>query len=325
MVSSTRILTLAAACCAALSLPALAGGDVRHFLASLKVEALAAGVSSRTFDEAMSGFSPVSRIVELDRSQPEGRKSFAEYRKTLLSEKRITQGRRLYVEEKGRLSAMEKAYGVPAHVVVALWGIETNYGAIMGGFSVPHALGTLAMDGRRPDFFRGELVRALRIIEHGHVSVANMKGSWAGAMGQVQFMPSSFETYAVDANGDGRRDIWSDRDDIFASAANYLAKSGWKTGEPWGVPVRLPAGLDAGPLAGLDKTLPLEAFKEMGIASMDGKALNDLPAEASLVMPDGPTGAAFLVFNNYRVFMKWNRSTYFATAVGLLSDQIGAS
>jgi len=297
---------------------------VSRFLAKLKAEAHAAGVSTRTFDEALAGFAPIARVIELDRAQPENRKSFAAYRETLLGASRISEGRTLFAEESHLLAQVSKAYGVPPQVIVALWGVETSYGALTGGFKVPQALATLAMDGRRPEFFRGELIKALRIIEDRHITASAMKGSWAGAMGQPQFMPSSFLTYAVDWNGDGRRDIWGTRADVFASAANYLAKSGWKAGEPWGIPVRLPQGMDASALCGLEKKLDMRYWKHLGLVPAGGGGFAGLPGEASLVMPDGADGDAFLVFNNYRVLMKWNRSTYFASAVGLLADSIAA-
>ena len=301
-----------------------ARADVARFLAKLKIDAKAAGVSSATFDEALSGFAPVPRIIELDRAQPEKRKSFAEYRKSLLGGDRVPRGRRLFIEEAKLLTSVSKAYGVSPQVVVALWGIETSYGAITGGFKVPVALATLAMDGRRPEFFRGELIKALSILEQKHIKASDMTGSWAGAMGQPQFMPSSFLAYAVDWDGDGRRDIWNTRGDVFASAANYLAKSGWKAGEPWGVEVKIPPGIDVSPLCGLEKKLSMGYWQEMGVSPKAGGSLSGLPSEASLVMPDGPSGDAFLVFNNYRVLMTWNRATYFASAVGLLADSIAA-
>ncbi len=324
MVSRTRILIFAATGCILIPCRfACASQDANRFLSSLKAEARAAGVSPSTFDRAMDGFSPIPRIIELDRNQPEGRKTFSEYRKNLLSEKRIRQAREFMESEKTRLARVEKTYGVPASVIVSLWGIETNFGAFTGGFFVPHALATLAMDGRRADFFRKELIKALVILEQGHVSVENMKGSWAGAMGQVQFMPSSFEAFSVDGDGDGRRDIWGNRTDVFASAANYLARSGWKRGEPWGFAVNLPKTLDAAPLAGMDKTLPTRTWQAMGVVRQSGDTFQALPEEASLVMPDGQDGPAFLVFDNYRVFLKWNRSIYFATVVGILSGLAG--
>ena len=205
--------------------------------------------------------------------------------------------------------------------IVAFWGIETDFGRITGGFKVVPALATLAFDGRRGAFFRKELLHALRIIEEGHISAKQMTGSWACAMGQPQFMPSSFNGYAVDHDGDGRKDIWTTRDDVFASAANYLSRYGWRGDERWGREVRLPEGFDAS-LQGLKVKKPIADWAALGVTLRGGAPLPGKTLLASLILPGGKGGPAYLVYNNYRVILKWNRSHYFAIAVGHLADKI---
>ncbi len=281
------------------------------------------GLTSGVVLNALASAEFLPRVIELDRKQPEGSTTFARYADRILSPDRVQRGRELYNQHRPLLERIAGEYGVPARYIVALWGIETNYGANTGGTEVISALATLAYEGRRADFFRGELVQALRVLDQGHIAAADMTGSWAGAMGQCQFMPSSFMRFAVDGNGDGQRDIWTSLPDVFASTANYLAQNGWKSDENWGREVRLPARARA-EWSGVDKRRPLSEWARLGVRLRDGSALparTDL--DASLVQPDGPGGRAFLVYDNYRVIMKWNRSTYFATTVGLLADRLG--
>lgn len=292
------------------------------WLSQLKTEALNKGVSPHIVGEAFRDVEPVPRIIELDRKQPEGTITFAQYKKRVISDARVAQGRRLYREHKSLLDQAAAKYGVQPQYLVALWGIETSYGNNTGGFDVVEALATLAYDGRRAAFFRSELFKALKILDEGHITPAKMKGSWAGAMGQNQFMPSSFDAYAVDGNGDGRRDIWGSLPDVFSSSANYLSSHGWNEGERWGRRVVLPPGFDAG-LLGLETEKSLGQWSALGVRMPGG---GDLPQGSdmfgSIVAPDGLGGEAFLVYNNYRVIMRWNKSTYFATSVGLLADAI---
>ena len=221
---------------------AQAGEDFNLWVQSFKQEARAKGISQRTLDQAFSNVTPIPRVIELDRKQPEGKLTFAQYYDRVINKNRIAQGRRLYREHKTLLDQVSAQYGVQLQYIVALWGIETSYGNNTGGFGVVRSLATLAHDGRRSKFFRKELFNALKIIDEGHISAKAMQGSWAGAMGQNQFMPSSFHAYAVDGNGDGKRDIWKTLPDVFASTANYLAKSGWRGDERWGRRVVLPKG-----------------------------------------------------------------------------------
>ncbi len=301
-----------------------AAESFQNWLADFKKEAISKGISEQTVNQAFTGVKPIPRIIELDRKQPEGTMTFAKYQQRVISDARIAQGRKLYKKHRTLLDEAAKKYGVPAPYIVALWGIETSYGNNTGGFGVVEALSTLAHDGRRSSFFRKELINALKIIDAGHITHQNMKGSWAGAMGQNQFMPSSFHAYAVDGNGDGKRDIWSSLPDVFASTANYLSSSGWKEDERWGRAVKLPSpNRYSEEDIGLGTKKTLAAWKKIGVILPNG---NPIPVvagmKASIVTPDGINGPAYLVYDNYRVIMKWNKSTYFATSVGLLADAI---
>lgn len=301
---------------------AAAGGDFSVWLQALRAEAAAAGVSARTLDVALAGISPIARIIELDRRQPEGRLTFAQYRTNVVSQRRIRDGRARLARHRAILDQVAEAYDVPARVIVALWGIETSYGGFTGGFGVIEALATLAHDGRRSAFFRKELIAALQIIDEGHIAAGDMKGSWAGAMGQSQFMPTSFQQWAVDHDGDGRRDIWNTLPDVFASAANYLKFHGWDGEFIWGRAVRLPPGFDEAQ-ADLDVRKPIGEWQAIGVRRPGGADLPSADIPASIVAPDGLSGQTFMVYDNFRVIMDWNRSTYFALSVGLLSDAIG--
>jgi membrane-bound lytic murein transglycosylase B len=292
------------------------------WLSDFRAEASRDGVSEATLSTALTGISPIPRVLELDRSQPESRLGFTQYRDRIVTDTRIRDGRERLGRNREALMRVQRDTGVPARVVVALWGIETNYGRLTGGFKVVPALATLAYDGRRSSYFRTELLNALHIIDEGHVSAEAMSGSWAGAMGQCQFMPSSFRRFAVDGNGDGRRDIWGTEADVFASAANYLERSGWKAGQLWGRPVRIPAGFDES-LAGLDTRQPLSFWAARGVVKANGAALPTDDMTASLLIPDGKNGPAYLIYDNFRVIMRWNNSTSFALSVGLLADEVG--
>ena len=305
------------------ALPALAQTQsFDSWLKNFRAEAAQAGITQRTINAALTGIQPKNRVIELDRKQPEGKKTFAQYKQMIVHPTRIKKGRQMLRENFSLLDRVEKQYGVPKQYIVALWGIETNYGTNTGGFDVIPALATLAWEGRRAEFFKKELINALKIIDGGHISAANMKGSWAGAMGQSQFMPSSFHAYAVDGNGDGKRDIWTSLPDVFASTANYLSTSGWREDERWGRRVILPANFSSN-LEGRKIKKPLSYWASMGVKTYSG---NNLPKEnmmASIVAPDGvKSGEAYIIYDNYRTIMDWNRSTYFATSVGLLADAI---
>ena len=305
----------------------MALADEREFsewLNTVKAELRSEGVASNAVDTALRNAQFLPRVIELDRKQPEGRLTFSEYLEKQLVVSRINRGRELRVQHRAILDKVADSYGVPAEYIVALWGIETSYGANTGGFDVVSALATLAYEGRRAEYFRRELLQALRILEEGHVTPANMRGSWAGAMGQCQFMPSSFWNYAVDGNGDGKRNIWGSLPDVFSSAANYLRTEGWNGQIGWGIEVRMPPDLRS---IGDQASMPYAEWVALGVKPVQANAVSPTAREPqsalSLVQPDGPAGRAFLVTANYAVIKHWNRSTYFATTVGLLADRIG--
>jgi membrane-bound lytic murein transglycosylase B len=299
--------------------------DFAVWLENLRVEARAAGISQKNLDAALAGLkAPLPRVVDLDRKQPEFTQSLADYVAARVSEKRIVNGRRMMSRYPTWLGRVERKYGVQRRFIVALWGIETNYGEHTGGFPVIQSLVTLAYDGRRSTYFRKELLNALRILDAGHIPLRQLKGSWAGAMGQCQFMPSSFLSYATDADGDGRIDIWNSVPDVLASAANYLQQVGWRGDQTWGRPVRLPTKFDTA-LAGLTTRLPLSRWQSLGVRRSDGQALPRRELEASLILPDGAAGPAYLVYDNFRALLAWNRSNAFAVAVGTLADQLTTS
>lgn len=292
-----------------------------RWLDGFKQRAARQGISQKTIHAALTGSRFLPRVIELDRKQPESKMTFAQYREKIVSATRINQGRAMFKKHRKLLDEIGAAYGVQPQYIVALWGIETNYGSNTGGFDVIDSLGTLAFEGRRSEFFSDELINALKIIDAGHISASNMKGSWAGAMGQSQFMPSSFNAYAQDYNRDGRKDIWNTQADVFASAANYLARSGWKGDEKWGREVSVPRHFTESMIDRNNKK-PLSEWSRLGVRSPDGGALPVADMKAGLVAPDGIGGRTYLTYANYDTIMKWNRSTYFATSVGLLADAI---
>lgn len=304
--------------------PASTEPDFATWLDEVRREASARGVSASTLDAALTGVAPIPRVIELDRRQPEATLSVERYLAHVVTPARIQRGRAHLHEHRTLLDEIGGRYGVPPALVVALWGIETNYGRVTGDFPVVGALATLAHDGRRRALFREELFAALRILDEGHIGPEEMRGSWAGAMGQSQFMPTSFLGYAVDADGDGRRDIWTSVPDVFASIANYLARAGWRAAEPWGQRVRLPTGFD-GALAGVGVEKPVGEWRRLGLRRADGRELQRAELPASLVLPRGPSRLAFLVHENARVLMRWNRSLAFVLAVGHLADTIRAA
>lgn len=313
--------------CAVLALAPFSAqaGDFQAWLSDLRKEAARQGISQATINKALSNVTPIARVIELDRKQPEGQLTFAQYRTNIVSPARIEKGRALYRQHYDMLHSIGKKYGVQPEYIVALWGIETNYGGFTGGMKTIDALATLAHDGRRSAFFRKELINALTIIDQGHIDAGDMKGSWAGALGQNQFMPSSFLTYAVDENGDGKKDIWHTHLDIFASSANYLSRSGWHADERWGREVRFPKGGIPADLIDIKVEKPLSYWRQAGLKTMTGQPIPVIQGmKASLIQPDGPHKSAYLVYNNYKTLLKWNRSIYFATSVGLLADSIAA-
>ncbi|RUO46151.1 lytic murein transglycosylase [Pseudidiomarina aquimaris] len=292
------------------------------YVEKIKAEAIDKGYSEDTLAKAFANAKFYERSVSADKNQPEFKLTLDTYLPRAVPEWKAKQAVEKYNEHKELLEEVGAKYGVQPRFIVALWGIETNFGGYTGGFDVVSALTTMAYEGRREEFFKNQLWQALTIIEEGHIDVEQMKGSWAGAMGQTQFMPSSFMAYAVDYDGDGRKDIWNSMGDVFASAANYLKNAGWRDDVTWGRQVQLPADFDTS-LAELKNKKTLAEWQALGIRTMEGE---DLPRradiKAGLVIPDDKEGRVYLAYANYDALMRWNRSHYFVAAVGYLSDRI---
>jgi len=325
MARRTRLSVVILGAILALALQAGAGRaadvDFGTWLAGVRQEAIAQGLRPQSVTRALAGVHPIDRVLELDRHQPETTLTFEQYIDLVVSPQRLQQGRENLAEHRALLEQVARRYAVQPRFIVALWGIESNYGKGSGDYPEISALATLAYDGRRSAYFRKELMAALKIVDQGWVRPEDMVGSWAGAMGQCQFMPTSYLRFAVSYNDDGRRDIWHRHEDIFASIANYLAQSGWHGDESWGRRVLLPTGFDAS-LAGLENRKPLAEWQRLGIRALDGRDLVTRERDASLLLPDGPDGAALLAFDNFRATLKWNNSSFFAAAVGYLADGI---
>jgi membrane-bound lytic murein transglycosylase B len=301
--------------------PACSAGDFDRWLADFRLEAAAQGITPVTLDAALTGLAPVPRVIELDGRQPEFLSTFSDYLGRRVTPGRVARGQALMQEHAELLDTVEQRYGVPKPVLVAFWGMETSFGANMGTLNVPASLATLAWDGRRSAFFRGQLLDALRILDAGHVAAIDMNGSWAGAMGHMQFIPSTFRAYAVDGDGDDRIDLWQSLPDAMHSAANYLQRAGWRAGEPAAIEVRLPEGFDWRQ-ARVAHRLPVADWAARGVAAADGRPLPDVAGHAAIVLPQGWQGPAFMVFDNFDVVMDWNRSQNYALSVALLAHQL---
>lgn len=292
------------------------------WLEQFRVEALNAGVTDRTFDRAMAGVTPDLSVVDSDQNQPEFVKPVWVYINGALSEKRVMRGRALLKENRSLLDAIEKKYGVDRNVVVAIWGLESNFGDFMGSQHVVRSLATLAYEGRRQTYGRTQLIAALKIIQAGDVGPDGLLGSWAGAMGQTQFIPTTYLAHAVDFDGDGKRNIWTSRPDTLASTAQYLNVSGWETGAIWGYEVKTPKGFDYAQ-ADMSVRKSVSAWEKLGLKRVNGKAFSkkDETSAASLFLPAGHKGPAFLVMNNFRTVLAYNASTSYAMAVSLLAGR----
>lgn len=290
-------------------------GDFGTWRAGLEARAQAAGITPATLATARPYLRHLPQTVALDRRQSEFGARVWDYMDRAVTARRISAGRAAMARHAGTLARIEQRYGVPPEIVAAIWGIETSYGANRGGTPILATLATLAKDGRRADFFEEELIAALRMVQIGKVTPARFIGSWAGAFGHTQFMPSSYLTYAVAANGTGRADVWADDPaDALASAANYLAKRGWTRGQPWAVEVQLPQGFDLG-LTGQRRT----DWAALGLAPVQDR----LPkAPARLILPGGARGPAFLAYGNYDVLKEYNISDAYVLALGHLSDRL---
>lgn len=305
------------------------------YVAALKQEALQRGYPKKLVNQVFSSLKYHPHVVKADKGQPEFVETLDTYLPKRVNEWRIKQARLAYKKYQPELQQLSKQYGVPGRFIIALWGLESSFGKITGNYSVPSSLATLAYEGRREEFFRTEFFLALDILREGHISLKDMKGSWAGAMGHTQFMPSAFVKYAQDGDGDGHKDIWTNRRDAFASIANYLKTEGWRPGENWGRQVKLPENFDYSlviPKGSKNRAQWLEwwqarekslaTWKTMGLKNIDGSALPNADIPATVVMPDDKEGRAYLAYRNYQTLMHWNRSYYFVSSVGYLADAI---
>ena len=291
-----------------------------RWVSELRAEALSLGISIRTLEALDELNAPLQKVLEYDSSQPEFVQTFTRYLGLRVTPNQVARGRSLLQEHRELLEEVNQRYGVRPHYLAAFWAIESNFGRNTGGFSVLQALATLAFDPRRADFFREQLLIALKIIDEGHISSADMTGSWAGAMGQLQFMPTIFDSYAIDGDGDGRVDIWNSLPDIFYSAANFLNQSGWQGGERWGREILLPSDFDYS-LSGLMTRKTVNEWSEFGVTQVSGDKLPNALMSASIVLPAGASGPAFLAYSNYRVTLAYNPSTFYALTVGHLADR----
>ena len=289
------------------------------WLEDYKAQAIGCGISTVTTEAAFRGVRPSETVRRLDRRQPEYNRTFFGYLGTRVTDGMVRTGRDRIGKYSTLLEEIERRYGVEAEVLTAIWGLESGFGANIGDIPVISALSTLAHDGRRSAFYRRELLSALRILERGDTDPNRMPGSWAGAMGQTQLMPSTFLAHAVNADGDGRIDVWGSVPDALSSAANYLKSIGWISGQPWGREVSLPQGFDAYQ-ARLDLRMPVDSWGGQGILRADGRSLPATDPVGSVILPAGIGGPAFLVYDNFRVLTEWNRSLFYALSVGHLSD-----
>ncbi len=310
----------------------------QKFLDDLRQEAVGKGIKPAVVTEALANVEPVARVLERDRNQAEFKIDFATYRDRVITTANVERGRRLRDQHRELLGQVAQRYGVQPRFILAIWGIETRYGAVKADVPLFNSLATLAFDQRRAAFFRNELFSALQMLDRGYIDYPSMKGSWAGAMGQPQFMPSSYLAYAEDFDGDGKRDIWGNQGDVFASIANYLAKHSWSSAQTWGRDVKLPAGFQTRmpelaregrsgcrAIDQMTRDLPLSEWARLGVRRGDGGELPKVNLTGALVQPDGPNGPSFLVYANYRSVLRYNCAHHYALTVSMLADRIEGS
>lgn len=319
MIVPPRILLLAAT--TALASPAVAQNGFQDCLQNIRTEALGQGVPASTIDTAFRGLTPDPRVIDLDSRQPEFTLTYGKYIANAITPDRIARGQQKLAQYRALLDSLQREYGVPGQYLVAFWGVETNYGTYMGDFSALRSVATLACMTRRTEFFSNETVQALRILAANHMTTQQMKGSWAGAMGNMQFMPSTFTKYAVDRDGNGRIDIWNSMPDAFASAANFLRGIGFRPGLPAAEEVFLPQNF---PLDQADTTVekPVRAWAAMGVKRAAGGPLPATDEPSAIILPAGWRGPAFILYPNFKAVMNWNRSTLYALSVVILAQQI---
>lgn len=321
MIKTPRFLAMLAVACVLWPGVATAAAEpFAEWLKGFRADAAKAGVGESALDRALGTVQPIPRVLELDRRQPEFMLTLWRYMELYVPDRRVEQGKALLKKHEKLLAEVEKKYGVPPRFLVAFWGVETDFGRNFGAFHMLSAVATLAHDARRADFFKTQLMSAVKLVGMGDVPV-DVKSSWAGAMGNMQFIPTTFEAYAVDHDGDGKRDLWNSLPDAFASASNYLKSVGWQPDYTWGREVQLPKGFNLS-LAGLHEKKKLAEWQKLGVRKVSGGALPDADIDASLLLPAGAAGPVFLVYNNYRTIMRWNTSQLYAIAVGHLADRM---
>lgn len=295
--------------------------DFATCVQGLQRRAIESGVSEHTSNTVLANVQYVMKVIELDHKQPEYTETFGNYLNAHVTADRIKQGRKMLEQNETLFQSLEDEYGLPAQYLVAFWGLETNYGSYQGKMPVLNSLATLACSDRRADFFAGELFEALKLVDAEIVEPDQLVGSWAGAVGNMQFMPSTYRRFAIDADGNGKADLWHSVPDAMTSAANYLHKSGWHRGEKWGEEVELPADFDYSQ-TGLQQRKSLERWRSLQVTYADGRPLPENDKQAAILLPSGHSGPAFLVYPNFDVIMKWNRSEFYAISVGYLGDRI---
>ncbi len=290
-------------------------------LSGLQQRARSEQLSTHAVDEVLANLKQQMRVLELDRSQPEFTQTFADYFQQRVTAERIERGQELLDQHQAFLTDLTRKYGVPGRYLVAFWGLETNFGSYLGKMPTLDSLATLACDERRSEFFTNELLHALALLERESLTPAEMRGSWAGAMGHTQFMPSAYRHHAIDGDGDGHVNLWRSERDALASGANFLVNLGWQKGQRWGREVLLP---DDFPYVktGLNNSQPVTYWRGLGVSFANGNPIPDIDMQASVLVPAGHSGPAFLVYPNFDVILRWNRSEYYALAVGLLADRL---
>ncbi len=319
MTPSARLLLLAAT--TAFATPAFAQSDFRDCLQNIKTDAVRQGVPGAVVDRAFQGLTPDQKVIDLDSRQPEFSLTYGKYVGGSVTPDRIAKGQQKMAQYRSLLDQLQSEYGVPPQYLMSFWGVETNYGTFMGDFQVVRSVATLACMTKRVAFFTNETIQALKILAMNHMTSQQMRGSWAGAMGNMQFMPSTFTKWAVDRDGNGKTDLWSSIPDAFASAANFLRGIGFKPGLPSSEEVVLPQGF---PLEQADASVdkPVKAWAALGVKKVGGGPLAAVDDPSSIILPAGWRGPAFILYPNFKAVMNWNRSTLYALAVGVLARQI---
>ena len=302
-----------------------ANNDFQTCISQLKTTAISQGITQATLKDTLDRVKPRKQVLKADKNQPEFTSTFQGYFDKRVTAWRVSKGRQMLKKHHKLLLELTHKYGVPGQYIVAFWGLETNYGSYIGKLPVIDSLATLACKPRRAEFFTKELMIALKLKQKNGFSYEQMKGSWAGAMGHTQFMPSTFDKYAVDADGDGRADLWNSEQDALTSAANFLMHLGWKRDQRWGREVELPKNFDFMPI-GSKESKSLQQWRALGVKKADGKPLTVVKdMKAVLYLPSGHKGPAFLGYSNFNTIMKWNRSEFYAISVGHLADRIAGA